>query len=109
MAVATLDKKAANKGKGAAASTNGTEQKRKGRAAVPENETKEQKFKRLAEKRYKVIVKAIKGFGNLGNKNAYGYNDLQIEKIFAGIEGAVRDTKAKFSKAEEKKDFHIEL
>lgn len=72
-------------------------------------ETKHDKFKRLATRRYKVIVKALDGFGNLGNRNAYGYTDEQIEKIFAGIENALRASRAKFSKAEEKKDYHISL
>jgi len=81
----------------------------KKKSAVPENESKEDKFKRLATRRVKLILKLVDGLGNLGNRNAYGYSDEQIEKIFGKIEGAVRDTRNKFSKAAEKKSFHIEL
>lgn len=105
MAVATIDKKGTtvNKGKKSPASNDGADGKPK------VTETKDAKFKRLAERRVKEILKKVDGLGNLGNRNAYTYTDEQLDKIFGRLEGAVRDCRNKFSKGGEKKDFHISL
>lgn len=62
------------------------------------DETKEQKFKRLATARANIVIKRINLLANLGNKNAYGYNDAQVEKVFATIQKTLDNAKASFSK-----------
>jgi hypothetical protein len=94
----------------APATTTTPKVKKKRVSVVPEDETKDAKFKRLATKRVKSILKNITVLGNLGNKNTYGYTDVQIETIFTAIEKATSGAKSKFAKAEEKtKEFHISL
>lgn len=59
-------------------------------------ETKKERFKRLATQRTNTILLKLKVLGNCSNRSAYDYNEQEINKIFAEIERKVRETKAKF-------------
>lgn len=61
---------------------------RKPRATVPPNETKEQKFVRLANKRVNNALRLIKILGQLGGPN-YESSDEQKSKIEAVLNEAV--------------------
>jgi len=62
----------------------------------PTNETKRERFKRLASLRTNEILKRIRILGNCANRGMYDYREEEIRKIFSTIENKVRETKAKF-------------
>ena len=74
-----------------------------------QDETKEEKFIRLAEVRVGKALNAIQRLGNLSNKSAYHYTDGQIEQMFGTLETELVRVKAKFSaKKDTKKPFKFE-
>lgn len=67
------------------------------------NETKEERFIRIAEARTQRILNNIRLLGNCSNKSAYSYNDNQISKIFNTIDKELKDVRDRFRKNKEKK------
>ena len=61
-----------------------------------QNETKRERFVRMAEARTIKIISMTRLLGNCSNKSAYEYSDKDVSKIFAAIEGAVADAKKRF-------------
>lgn len=59
-------------------------------------ETRKEKFKRLATARTKSILNAIRLLGNLSNKANYDYSDEDINKVFRAIDEQLRIVKTKF-------------
>lgn len=71
---------------------------------MKEQETKREKFVRLAEARTNKIIDMIQLLGNCSNSNAYDYTQQDVDKIFNAIEFEVREAKKKFNtKADSKK------
>jgi hypothetical protein len=68
-----------------------------GRAAVPEDETKNEKFRRLAKARVNKVVKAITNIGKLA-ASAYEYSPEEAAKVVGALQRAVADVEAKFAK-----------
>jgi len=71
------------------------------------NETKNEKFKRVASKR---VTNAIKKVELIGKLSAYGYeySAEEVEKIFAALQETLDNTKALFSKRKiETKKFEL--
>jgi len=62
---------------------------------VPNGETREQKFKRLATKRVARILNDLRLLGNLAN-NSYLYSDEDVRKIFSAIEDQLSAAKSRF-------------
>ena len=60
-------------------------------------ETKEQKFERLATKRTKTAIDKIKLLGNLAS-SSYRYTDEQAAKIIAALRHSVDEVEGKFNK-----------
>ncbi len=50
------------------------------------NETKAEKFKRLAEGRTEQILDGIRKLANLANDRAYVYTEEQVNRIFRAID-----------------------
>jgi hypothetical protein len=71
-------------------------------------ETKEERFKRLAEQRVAATLDKIRLIGNLATSQ-YSYNSDQVAKIFSALKSAVADVEDKFHRTlERKKDkFHL--
>ena len=69
-------------------------------------ETRRERFKRVAERRTNEILNRIRILGNCYNRSAYSYNDQEVQKIFSTIEKELRFVKAKFSKRE-KNNFRL--
>jgi hypothetical protein len=67
-----------------------------------ENETKSDRFKRVAERRTKVVLRDLRIIGNCGNKGNYFYTEEQVRKIFSEIEQAVKEAKSRFHLPKEK-------
>ncbi len=62
------------------------------------DETKREKFVRLAEKRTNRIIDQLELLGNLSNTSAYEYTSTDVNKMFKAIEETLNETKRKFSK-----------
>lgn len=74
-----------------------------------EQETKRDKFVRLAEARTNKIIDMLQLLGNCSNTSVYDYTQQDIDKIFGAIENEVRETKKKFSRVESKKNTRFTL
>ena len=61
-------------------------------------ETKREKFVRLAEARTNKIIDMLQLLGNCSNSSAYDYTQQDVDKIFTAIEAEVRESKKKFNK-----------
>lgn len=70
---------------------------RKGRKAAPKDETKEQRFKRLANKRVPRALRALRMLENLGQGAAYGYSKDQKDKIIEAVGVACQRVFASFN------------
>ncbi len=68
-----------------------------------DNETKRDKFVRLAEARTNKIIDMVQLLGNCSNTNAYDYTQKDVDKIFNAIEFELREAKKKFNKQDSKK------
>lgn len=69
-------------------------------------ETKHDRFKRLAEARTGRVLDTIDLIGNLANTSFYDYSEEEVESIFSAIENAIKVNKMKFErKKKEKKRF----
>lgn len=58
---------------------------------------KREKFIDLAEGRTKTAIKAIRVIGKLGNKNAYEFTDVDVNKIAKALIREVEQMKARMS------------
>ena len=74
-----------------------------------ENETKRERFVRLAENRTNKIINMIQLLGNCSNTSIYEYSDEDIDKIFSAIESSLEDARRKFSKSESAKTVKFTL
>lgn len=61
------------------------------------DETRAQKFKRLATYRTNAVLDKLRLLGNLSNKSNYEYADEELRKIFSVIESQLRVTKSRFT------------
>ena len=59
-------------------------------------ESKEERFKRVAERRVRSILRDLRILGNCGNRGNYSYTDSDFRKIFSEIDQSVRDARGKF-------------
>ena len=58
---------------------------------------KNEKFKKLAEKRVNEAIKKLQLIGNLANTRNYSYTDSQVKQIFSALDTEIRELKAKFN------------
>ena len=72
-------------------------------------ETKREKFVRLAEARTNKIIDMLQLLGNCSNTSVYDYTQQDVEKIFVAIENELKEAKKKFSKVESKKSSRFTL
>ncbi len=61
------------------------------------NETQEERFKRIATLRTNTVLDRIRILGNLSNKKMYGYSEEDIDRIFSAITKQLREVRAKFN------------
>jgi len=66
-------------------------------------ETRSERFKRVATKRTNEILNRIRILGNCSNKSSYSYTDEDIRKIFSAIEGELRLIKSRFNSIKKNK------
>jgi hypothetical protein len=60
------------------------------------NETRRQRFKRLANRRVNKALNQLRILGNLANKSYYDYNENDISKMFKVIDSQLKAVKGKF-------------
>ena len=70
-------------------------------------ESKRDRFKRLAAARTTAVLRKLKVLGNCSNRGAYDYNQDDVRRVFAAIEGRVREIKAKFTNASTDEEFSL--
>ena len=71
--------------------------------------SKRENFVRIAEKRTRNAIKAIRIIGKLGNKNAYDYGPDDVKKIASAITREVEAMKARMTHAGGKDIVDFEL
>jgi len=62
----------------------------------PKNETKKERFRRLASLRTNKVLNRIKILGNCANRQMYEYSKDDVDKIFDEINRKLREIKIKF-------------
>ncbi len=72
------------------------------------NESKADRFRRLAVKRTKRVLDDVRILSNLANKGLYSHTPEQLKRIFGAIKDAIFEAEARF-KGEEKKDIEFKL
>ncbi len=70
-------------------------------------ETRQQRFKRIAETRTNKILDMLKLLGNCSNTGNYEYTEDDVKKIFSAIENELKITKSKFIKSAKKNKFEL--
>lgn len=70
-------------------------------------ETRRQRFKRIAGARTNKILDMLKLLGNCSNTGNYEYSENDVKKIFNAIEAEVKVSKAKFIKSTKKNKFEL--
>jgi len=61
------------------------------------DESKHDKFVRLATKRTQKVLDALRILGNCSNLNTYEYSREEVEKIIKSIKGMLDEIKQKFN------------
>ncbi|MBL7124569.1 MAG: hypothetical protein ISS51_00535 [Dehalococcoidales bacterium] len=67
------------------------------------NETPEERFKRIATLRTNTVLDRIRILGNLSNKKMYSHSEEDIDKIFSAITKQLREVRAKFNSQKQKR------
>ena len=67
------------------------------------NESRSDKFKRLATQRTNAVLDKLRLLGNLSNKSNYDYSPEVIEKIFKTLQEQFNHAKTKFLIKENKR------
>ena len=67
----------------------------------PPRETKEARFKRLAEARVNKILHFMRLLGNLSWTGTYSYTRQQVEQIFSALQAELIQTKLRFLREQE--------
>ena len=61
-----------------------------------EQESRQERFRRVASKRTNDILEKIRILGNCSNKSSYEFTEEDVNKIFSEIDKHLKLTKAKF-------------
>jgi hypothetical protein len=67
-----------------------------GRRKLETKENPEQRFKRVAEYRTRVVLDKLRLLGNCSNRHIYRYSEKDVEKIFSAISTRLKETRTKF-------------
>jgi ribosomal protein L7/L12 len=70
---------------------------------------KRAKFVEIAESRTKNAIKAIRVIGKLGNKNAYSFDESDVQKIVKALNREIDQLKARMSSTGSKESVEFKL
>ena len=71
--------------------------------SVSNNETPEERFKRIDTVRTNAVLDRLRILGNLRNMQIYSYSEEDIERIFSAINKQIREVRAKFNSHKQEK------
>lgn len=74
-----------------------------------ENETKRDKFVRLAEARTNKIIDMVQLLGNCSNISQYEYTQKDVDKIFKAIQFELDEARKRFCKQDSEKSSRFTL
>ena len=63
-------------------------------------ETKEQRFKRVAERRVQRVLDSLRSLSQCSNKRMYKWNEEQLKKIWDAIDHDLKSCQENFKNAE---------
>ena len=63
-------------------------------------ENKEERFKRVVQKRVQNVLDSIRRLSQCSNKRMYKWNENQLKKIWSAIDYELKSCKESFEKAE---------
>ncbi len=63
-------------------------------------ENKEQRFKRVGERRVQRVLDSLKSLSQCSNKRMYEWNDGQLEKIWTAVDDELTKCKKSYEDAE---------
>lgn len=69
-------------------------------------ETKEERFKRIAERRVQRVLDSLRSLSQCSNKRMYQWNEGQLRKMWAAIDKEMKACQASFENAEPE-DFRL--
>jgi bifunctional pyridoxal-dependent enzyme with beta-cystathionase and maltose regulon repressor activities len=72
-----------------------------------ENESKQERFKRIATGRANRVLDDLRLLGNCSNTSAYAYSEQQVKKIFNTIEEELKIVKMLFNKKNTRKKIEL--
>ena len=72
-------------------------------------ETKRERFVRLAENRTNKILNMVQLLGNCSNPALYEYTEADVEKIFGAIESSIKEARKKYAKTDSVKNTRFTL
>ena len=72
-----------------------------------DNESKGDKFVRLAEPRVEKALTAIRRVGNLGARSLYEYQDEDVEAIVGTLSQALADMESRFRERPRQQEFRL--
>lgn len=72
-------------------------------AMKSKNETRHDRFKRLAEARTGKVLDMLDLLGNLSNRSVYDFSDKEIDEIFDSIQKVADENRRRFKKGKDKK------
>jgi hypothetical protein len=70
-------------------------------------ETRNDRFKRIAAKRTNDVLNKLRLLGNCSNRSGYDYSEEEVDKIFNTIHQATKTAKSKFSFGKRNKEFKL--
>lgn len=74
---------------------------------VKSEETRSDRFKRIAEKRTNDIIRRIQLLGNCSNRSSYDYTEQQVNRIFNAVEKELKAARSRFSYSKARKQFKL--
>lgn len=74
---------------------------------MAKDESKRDRFKRLAATRTSAVLRKLKVLGNCASRSTYDYSADDVRKIFTAIEGKLKEVKSKFSESSTDDDFKL--
>lgn len=72
-----------------------------------QNESRNEKFCRIAENRTNNVLNALRLLGNCANRSNYDYTEQQVEQIFKAVDKAVSEMKSKYIMKKEEPKFRL--
>jgi len=70
-------------------------------------ESRSERFRRLATRRTNEIIKKISLLGNCSNRSSYDYSEQEVNKIFSAIEKELKEARARFTFGRKDKTFKL--